>query len=100
MSGGSWDYLGEKLTEAADRLQRSRDPQRRALGKQMARMADAMHAIEWVDSADYSPGDENEPIAKALGTDAPKLIAVELLQEANAIHKKLEAAIRKLAGLT
>lgn len=66
MSGGSWEYVGYKVQEAAERLVRSQQPERRALGERLALMAQALLDIEWVDSADYSPGREADAIRKAL----------------------------------
>lgn len=67
MSGGSWNYLYQTMEDAADRLQNTSTEQeccedRRVLGVLLRKVANAMHAIEWVDSCDYSSGDEVEPI--------------------------------------
>lgn len=58
MSGGSWDYLYHRIQECADRLAESQDPRRLAMAPHVARLAEAMHDIEWVDSCDYGPGQE------------------------------------------
>jgi hypothetical protein len=55
MSGGSWDYVCYKISEAADELVRCGDPLRAALGKHMQQLAEVMHDIEWADSGDSSP---------------------------------------------
>lgn len=82
MSGGSWEYFYCKLDEVADRLLCDRDMKRKAFGKLMKNCAEAMHDIEWVDSADCSPGDEMKAIDKCLKFDAranmKELIAEEI----------------------
>lgn len=67
MSGGSWDYLYQKIEDAADRLQNTSTKHsccepRRAFGSLLYKVARAMHSIEWVDSCDYGPGDELKDI--------------------------------------
>lgn len=58
MSGGSWEYVYERFEDVAARLRSESDPRRRALGRVVAKMAKAMHDIEWVDSSDFGKGDE------------------------------------------
>lgn len=93
MSGGSWDYLYNKVEDAADRLDGSTCEHRRAFGKLVAKVADALHAIEWVDSCDYAPNDEIEPIKKALGENAETLILAEVIKEAEDVKLRLDNAI-------
>ena len=71
MSGGSWDYFYGRLEDVASRLQCERDPLRKAFGAHLQKCAKALHDIEWVDSCDYSPGDEVEAIKAVLGSDGP-----------------------------
>ena len=66
MSGGSWNYLYQRVQEAADLLLESSNRQRQRLGRSLARHATALHDIEWVDSCDMEPGDEVEAIQQAL----------------------------------
>lgn len=77
MSGGSYDYAYHRIEELADAiLEHMRDPdcehssEARALRAQFADhlrlVAAAAHAIEWVDSGDYSPDDEIPAIEAAL----------------------------------
>ena len=66
MSGGSWDYAYVRLEEIADRLEKARDPLRRAFGARLQKCAEALHDIEWVDSADCAEGDEVAAIRAAL----------------------------------
>lgn len=93
MSGGSWDYLYCKLEDAADKLRCDKRPLRRALGVQMRLIARAMHDIEWVDSCDKSPGDEDAAIRSALGQGASALVLVEALANAKAAQAELQDAI-------
>lgn len=100
MSGGSWDYLYSKLEDAANRLKADNCPHRRALGKKMQLMAEDMHDIEWVDSCDYSPGDELKSIDTVLGwNNAPGLVLVEALELAKEQLKEFDKAIRKAEQL-
>ncbi len=62
MSGGSWEYICYKVQDAADRLCRSNDSHRKAFGNHLRLVGEALHSIEWVDSGDYSPGDEIKDI--------------------------------------
>ena len=44
-------------------------PEREAFAKHLKLVAKALHDIEWVDSADYGPGDENEAIRACLSSE-------------------------------
>lgn len=97
MSGGSWDYVYYKFEEVADRLRSEGRIERRAFGDLVARVAKAMHDIEWVDSCDMGPGDEVAAIRAALGGDAAAY-AVELREAtkiAEAAAKQLEGALMR-----
>ena len=89
MSGGSWDYLCDKMDEAADRLRESGNPHRRAFGALMARCATAMHEIEWYDSCDTSGEAVQPAIEAALGANAGALVLDEARQRVEAM---IEAA--------
>lgn len=62
MSGGSWNYLYDRVHDAAIRLRESSNPRRYAMSQHVERLAVALRAIEWVDSCDYGPGDDNAAI--------------------------------------
>ena len=64
MSGGSMNYLYSKLEYGA--TFRTDTPERKAFAKHLELVAKALHDIEWVDSSDYGPGDENEAIRACL----------------------------------
>lgn len=63
MSGGSLNYLYRMLEDAEFELD---TPERRAFAKHLEKVAKALHDIEWVDSGDYSPGQESASIRKCL----------------------------------
>jgi len=69
MSGGSWDYLYYDINDVADTLIKDKDPLRKAFGKKMKLIAEAIHDIEWVNSGDYENGEEVEAIKKAMGEE-------------------------------
>jgi hypothetical protein len=64
MSGGSMDYLYSKIEWFADFEENT--PERKAFAEHLKLIVKALHDIEWVDSGDYSPGDENEAIMAVL----------------------------------
>lgn len=84
MSGGSWDYCYFKFEEVASRLKESKNLKRKALGFQIQKIAEALHAIEWVDSGDYAEGDDIKLIEEALKTDARKEAIKDYLKETEA----------------
>ena len=99
MSGGSWDYLYSRMEDAANRLDKSGDPHRKALGRTMSRLATAMHAIEWVDSGDWGSPDDVVAIEKALGTEAVPLVLAELERSINDAHEKAAELINRHKGV-
>jgi hypothetical protein len=80
MSGGSMNYLYSKLDY--DATFSTNTPERIAFRKHLARVAKALHDIEWVDSGDYGPGDENEAIRARLGDSMVMEAAIEAAEEA------------------
>lgn len=90
MSGGSWDYMYQKLEEAADRLKADKKPLRRAFGAHVAKVAKALHDVEWVDSCDYGENDELPAIEAVLGKNA-KALEIEIVKDdARKIIEQLE----------
>lgn len=63
MSGGSMNYLYSKILDAEFNCHTS---ERIAFKKHLQLIAYALHDIEWVDSGDYSAGDENEAIMRCI----------------------------------
>jgi len=84
MSGGSWDYLCYKMRDAADNLLYEKSPLRRAFGEHLKLCAEAMHDIEWVDSADKGQGDD---------IPAMKAVFEDLVAEKTVDQVKKEVAI-------
>jgi hypothetical protein len=70
MSGGSMNYLYSKVLHCADFPLDT--PEREAFAKHLKLVAQALHDIEWVDSGDYGPGDENAAIRACLRPEQPK----------------------------
>lgn len=66
MSGGSWDYVYCRLSDAIEKLSLDDDPLRRKFGRHLKKVQKALHDIEWVDSSDCCPGDEVEAIEAVL----------------------------------
>ena len=63
MSGGSYDYFYHKLEQFAYDMSISpSEVERKAFQELLFKVAKACHDIEWVDSGDYSAGDELESI--------------------------------------
>ena len=70
MSGGSMDYLYSKVLHCADFPLDT--PERIAFAAHLKLVAQALHDIEWVDSGDYGPGDENDAIQACLNPVPPR----------------------------
>jgi hypothetical protein len=81
MSGGSYGYAFHHVEDVADRLRESEDPLRRAFAKHLDLVARAMHDVEWVDSHDYGPGDDENALRGALG-ESPQPGTPEAICEA------------------
>jgi hypothetical protein len=75
MSGGSMNYMYRKLLY--DAKFETYTPERLAFKKHLVKFAEALHDIEWVDSGDKSPGDENAAIRACLQPDAVLFTLVE-----------------------
>lgn len=90
MSGGSMNYLYSKLEYDANFS--TNTPERRAFAAHLVKVAKALHDIEWVDSSDYGPGDENEAIRACLG-DA--LVLEAAIEQAHEAAKVLRAELER-----
>lgn len=104
MSGGSMEYLYSKVEEAVERLNQGGvyygpysdiDPLRRAFADHLLLVAKALHDIEWVDDADYEPGDERASIEAVLGANAKALELRKVIEDAEAVTAKLQSLIDK-----
>lgn len=96
MSGGSMDYLYRKVEDADFP---TGTPERRALKDHLKLVAAALRSVEWVDSGDYGPGDENADILACIGKTAVLEAALRTAQEAHkALGERIEWAMRELEG--
>jgi hypothetical protein len=92
MSGGSYGYAYSKLEDLAGWIA-TMTPLRRAFKTHLRRVAKACHDIEWVDSGDCEPGDEDDAIRACIGKDGRALVLAEVLAEAVRVKAELDAAI-------
>ena len=90
MSGGSMDYLYGRVRDASFRLD---TPLRKAFHRHLQLVADALHDIEWVDSCDKGPGDEDAAILACISPAGALDSAVLDAKEALAA---LQAAIERV----
>ena len=88
MSGGSMNYLYSKLEYEANFT--ADTPERRAFAQHLKLVAKALHDIEWVDSGDYGPGDENAAIRTCLGDAVMLSTVLEMAREALAVWTAAE----------
>lgn len=86
MSGGSMNYLYSKLEY--DATFPTNTPERQAFRAHLQLVVKALHDIEWVDSGDSGPGDENAAIRACLSQGAVLDAAI----------KQAEAALRDLSA--
>ena len=80
MSGGSMGYLSYKVADATFANNTAR---RRAFRKHLFKVAEAMHAIEWNDSGDGHPR-EDQLIDECIGCGAVLEQAIADAEEVNA----------------
>lgn len=93
MSGGSWEYLGFRIMEAANRLLDEKCKTRKAFGKHMLLIAEAIHDIEWVDSGDKGRGDDIDSIMKCI---TPQEVLNCRIEDAKNTITELQNVIDKL----
>jgi hypothetical protein len=92
MSGGSWEHFYGRLQEVADRLEEDRNPLRRAFGAHLQLCVQAMHDIEWVDSADYGVGAD---VASIKAVVAPTRELDEAVEDARIMIERLCALLKR-----
>src|SRR5687767_12504646 len=98
MSGGSWNYVFRTFEEVGERLLLCNQLSRRTLGSLVLRIAKALHDIEWVDSDDFGPGQEEKAIDLALGISRDTMMLEQSLADAKRVLADLQAAIAKAQG--
>jgi hypothetical protein len=67
-------------------------PERKAFKAHLAKVAKALHDIEWVDSCDMGPGDENAAIRACLQPDA---VLFTLIEQAKDVMAAIRAEVEK-----
>jgi len=92
MSGGSYEYAYHRIEELAADI-RPTSALRKAFKAHLVKVSKACHDIEWVDSCDCSPGDEDGAIRACLGDATDALVLAEVLAEAKKSHGDLGEAI-------
>jgi hypothetical protein len=92
MSGGSYDYAYRKIEELASSIAKT-TPLRKAFCKHLDKVAKACFDIEWVDSGNCGPGDEDKAIRECLGANAGVLVIGEAIAEAQHAETNLKKAI-------
>lgn len=94
MSGGVYDYVFSRIDDAAREVAiRYNTPLRRAFAKHLHLVAEAMKAVEWVDSGDCHDGDEDDAIHACLAPGAEVEAAKEELQRVMVEATKLLARL-------
>lgn len=89
MSGGHYQYAYCKLDDFISSFRdRANTPERRAFAEHLVKVSKAMYEIEWVDSGDKGPGDENKSILDVIGKET---VMAELVSEAKELIKQLKA---------
>ncbi len=92
MSGGSHDFRYREIEQEAEDLRKSNITLRKAFASHLDLVAKAMHAIEWVDSGDFSPGEEKEAILACIN---PSLVFTTLIEEAVRIRDELTFMLKR-----
>ena len=78
MSGGAYNHIYIQVEEVAMQLLRHPESYRKAFGRHLLEVATALHDLEYVDSADMSPGDDKEAIMNCISkSDLGKSIIME-----------------------
>lgn len=93
MSGGSYDYLCYKVQDAAEKLSEDKIPYRKAFGLHLRLIAEALHDIEWTDSCDYGPGDDEKAIMACI---SKKKVLKASLNDAQAMIDTLQKLINEI----
>lgn len=105
MSGGSMNYLYSRISWEADFTKDT--PERKAFGDHLDLVIKALHDIEWVDSGNYSPGDENEAIRaclaggeklRAAAEEARRVLSMPLLMKGDAPVAKALTMLNEVLG--
>lgn len=96
MSGGSHNYSYHVVEEMGRALLRSPEPYRKAFGKHLLDVAEAMHDVEWVDSGDMSDGQDKETIMNCITSS---YVLESLVTDAQMMVDELQAWIYEVKGV-
>lgn len=90
MSGGSLDYVYQRVDSAADRLLEDKDPTFRAFGAHLKLVQKALHDVEWYLSGDYG----REQCGKSLAQILTKAdVLAQVVQEAREVQHTLQTLL-------
>ena len=95
MSGGSFGYSFREVESMARFLLKCPQPYRKAFGRHLLDVAEAMHDVEYVESGDMSTGDEKEAIMKCITN---RDVCDALLIDAQMMVDELQAWILEAKG--
>lgn len=92
MSGGAYDYKYSKVRDLAGEIAGG-TVLRRAFKAHLLKVSEALYKIEWVDSGDSAPGDEDEAVRACLPAEAELRQAIDEAKAAmEELHRTLTAA--------
>jgi hypothetical protein len=96
MSGGALDYAFHGIDNLAyDVARRAETPLHRAFAAHLKKVAEAAHDLEWVWSADKSPGDEVAAIEAVL---SPTAVLEQCIADAEKARDELIAILERVNG--
>lgn len=96
MSGGTLDYLCYKVAEAKHMIRHPWTPERRAFVAHLEKVAEALKAIEWVDSGDGHP-DEVGAIRACLNKSD---VLAAVTEDAKRALAELQGELERLSVVT
>ena len=91
MSGGFYDYAYARVEDFASHPSLAKTAERRAFAALLSDVAEAMHDVEWVDSDDYAPGDENAAIERCLSKE---ILLEQVIADAHEAAAALTTALQ------
>jgi len=94
MSGGSWDHSYMRVQDLAERMKSCKEPLRRAFAMHLYNVAEALRAVEWVDSGDSAQGSERAAIKKVLGENG-QAVELEIIKDD---AKQIIEELKRLCG--
>lgn len=95
MSGGSMEYLYSRVESVARHCISSDLPERRAFGRHLAKVAKALHAIEWVDSGDWGQPRDADAIRAVI---TPEQEAQSMAADLRMLVEDAKKVLERLGG--